>query len=224
MEFKVCENVSSLGIKVIFLVIYSIDNTLYDDNLKNIISKFYDNFYKTYTQEDLEQDKNILGYRLLHQKVSFKDKSLIASPESLIHLIFKYKSLKPINFIVDTYNYVAIKNKVSIGAHDLQSICGNVRLCFTEGNEKFTPLGSQTSKIISKNEYCYIDDSNEVICRLDCRQSEKTKTSPKTQDCLFIIQGHSEIPEQKLISTAEELRSLILIQTEKKNNSIIKLL
>ena len=224
MDFKICENVSSLGIKVVFLVIYSINNTHYDDNLKNIISKFYDNFYKTYTQEDLEQDKNILGYRLLHQKVRIKDKSLIASPESLINLIFKYKSLKPINFIVDTYNYVAIKNKVSIGAHDLQSICGNVRLCFTEGNEKFTPLGSQTSKIINKNEYCYIDDSNEVICRLDCRQSEKTKTSPETQDCLFIIQGHSAIPEQKLISTAEELRSLILIQTEKKNNSIIKLL
>ena len=85
----------------------------------------------------------------MHQKIGINDKSLIASPESLINLIFKYKSLKPINFIVDTYNYVAIKNKVSIGAHDLQSICGNVRLCFTEGNEKFTPLGSQTSKIIN---------------------------------------------------------------------------
>ena len=32
MDFKICENVSSLGIKVVFLVIYSINNTHYDDN------------------------------------------------------------------------------------------------------------------------------------------------------------------------------------------------
>ena len=223
MKFKVCEDISSLGIKVVFLVIYSIDNTHYDDYVKKITSKFYDNFHKTYTQEDLEQDKNILGYRILHQKIGINDKSLIASPESLIKLIFKNNKLKPINFIVDTYNYVAIKNKISIGAHDLQKIIGNVRLCYTEGNEIFTPLGSKSSKIIDKNEYCYIDDSNEVICRLDCRQSEKTKISTNTQDCLFIVQGHSGISEKNLISTAEELRSLLLKQT-KNDNNILKLL
>ena len=34
MDFKISENVSALGIKVVFLVIYNIDNTSEDELLK----------------------------------------------------------------------------------------------------------------------------------------------------------------------------------------------
>ena len=177
MEFKICNGVSALGIKVAFLTIYNLDNTHYDDPLKLKIEKFYKNLIKNNTPEILELDTHIAGYRELHKKIGVTDKSLVASPESLIKLLFKHKSLKPINFIVDTYNYVAIKNRVSIGAHDLDHINGNVRLCFIKGNERFIPLGKKKLQNVSNGEYCYIDDENEILCRLDCRQCNKTKTT-----------------------------------------------
>ena len=224
MKFKVCEDVSALGIKVVFLVIFDIDNTWYDEKFENSIHLFYKNLFRHNSLSNLESDSSIIGYRQLHKNISITDKSVIASPESLINFLFKHKHLKPINFIVDVYNYISIKNKLSIGGHDLDKICGNVRLCFAEGNESFVPMGSKTQKTVSKRQYCYIDDSNEVICWLDCRQCEKTKISPHTKNCLFILQGHTDIPEEKLLSTAEELQSLIQINAKKDLEPILKLL
>ncbi len=210
MNFKICEDVSALGIKVAFLVIYGIDNNQHNNAIKKKIEKFYSDFLEEYSSEKLGNDASILGYRKLHKNIGINDKSLVASPESLINLLFKYKALRPINFIVDTYNYVAIKNKVSIGAHDLKHIQGNVRLCFTDGNEHFIPLGKDKPKNINCGEYCYIDDNNEILCRLDCRQCNKTKTTIDTKDCLFIIQGHKDIPIELITSTATELQNIFI--------------
>ena len=224
MDFKISENVSALGIKVVFLVIYNIDNTPVDELLKKKIGDFHKNSLRSFTTENLESDPNIIGYRKLHEKVGVTEKSLVASPESLIKLLFKHKTLRPISFIVDTYNYVAIKNRVSIGAHDVEQINGNVRLCLANGDERFIPLGKKSLQAINKGEYCYIDDANEIICRLDCRQCDKTKTTVKTKSCLFIIQGHADIPEKILLSTAEEIQSLILMHTTKNAKTILKLI
>lgn len=208
MNFKICDDVSALGIRVGFLAINDLDNHHDDKLLKNKIDKFYADFLENYTPKDLENDANIIGYRKLHESIFITDKSLVASPESLIKILFKYKYLKPINYIVNTYNYVAIKNRISIGAHDMEYICGNVRLCFTNGDERFIPLGKKTPQSINRNEYCYMDDANDIICRLDCRQCDKTKITENTNSCLFIIQGHVRIANKELESTAKELLTL----------------
>ena len=213
-SFSVRREVSDLGIKVVFLIIQGIDNNTSSEPLSKKINLFYKELVSTASFEALEKDPYVAGYRKLHQKIGVKDKSLIPSPESLIRLIFKYHSLKSINFIVDIYNYISVKNKISIGAHDLQYIHGYVRLDFTKGHESFIPLGRKSEMKINENEYCYIDDADNVLCRLECRQSDLTKMRDSTEDCLFILQGHSDIPEEKLLTTADELRELILLNTD----------
>ncbi len=208
MDFKICEEVSVLGIHAAFLIIKGIDNHHYNDSLKQNIEEFYTQYLQKHSIESLQIDENIIGYRNLHKDVNITDNTLIASPESLIKILFKHKSIRPINFIVDTYNYIAIKNKVSIGAHDLSHINGNVRLCFTKGDELFIPLGKKKQLSVNSGEYCYIDDDNEILCRLDCRQCDKTKTTTDTKDCLFIIQGHKYISVDIIKSTAEEIQEI----------------
>ena len=224
MDFKICEDVSALGIQVAFLVIYGIDNNQSDESLRQKIEYFYAQFLKEYSIESLEDDTNIIGYRQLHKTIGINDKSLIASPESLIKILFKYNSLRPINFIVDSYNYIAIKNKISIGAHDIRNIKGNVRLCFTEGEERFIPLGRDKQQKVNRGEYCYIDDSNELLCRLDCRQCDKTKTIASTKDCLFIIQGHKDISIDSIKSTATEIQDIFKPYTTSDKECILKLM
>ncbi len=224
MVFKFYNDVSSLGIKVVFLVIFDIDNTTYDVDLEKSISMFYENFYRTCSLEDLEQDNNIIGYRQLHKNICLADKSLIASPESLIKVLLKHKTLRPINFIVDIYNYVAIKNRVSIGAHDIEKVSGNVRLCIANGDELFVPLGKKSPQAVNAGEYCYIDDSNEIICRLDCRQCDKTKITSDTKNCLFIIQGHNKISAKTLTATAEEIQNLLNLYTTGEKQNILKVI
>jgi len=221
MKFKICKDVSALGVNVAFLLIYNIGHTRDDELLLNNINRSYSDFIDNYSYEDLEIDSNIIGYRKLHESIGVTDKSLIASPESLLKLLLKYHSLKPINYIVDTYNYIAIKNRISIGAHDIDRISGNVRLCFTNGNEIFIPLGKNKSFNIKSGEYCYIDDKNEILCRLDCRQCDKTKITIDTKDCLFIIQGNKNISIDKIKSTAEEMINLFKSSSAKDCELII---
>ncbi len=209
----ICDDVSALGVNAAFLAIKNLDKKFYDDLLKYKIKSFYEYFLKNYSQKDLDNDKNIIGYRNLHNIVSVNDKNLIASPESLIKQLFKNKSLKSINNFVDTYNYIAIKNRVSLGAHDLECINGNVRLCLTKGDELFIPLGKKKSQSVGNGEYCYIDDDNEIICRLDCRQCDKTKITANTNSCLFIIQGHENISLMSLEHTAMELQNIFSLET-----------
>jgi DNA/RNA-binding domain of Phe-tRNA-synthetase-like protein len=223
MNFKICEEVSALGIKAAFLVIHNIDNNQFDNSLKHKIDNFYTQYLKEYSNEHLENDSNIIGYRQLHKLIGITDKTLVASPESLIKLLFKHQSLRPINFLVDTYNYIAIKNKISIGAHDLKHINGNVRLCFTKGDERFIPLGKKKPQAIKSGEYCYIDDDNEILCRLDCRQCDKTKTTADTKDCLFIIQGHSDISIDAIKSTAVELQEIFRPYTTNETENILNI-
>ena len=223
MNFNICEEVSELGIQVAFLIIRDINNNHYDNSLKDKIDKFYAQFLSKCSIESLEKDPNIVGYRKLHEKIGITDKSLIASPESLINLLFKHRTLRPINFLVDTYNYIAIKNRVSIGAHDLKNIKGNIRLCFTKGKERFIPLGRNKEQKINIGEYCYIDDNNDVLCRLDCRQCDKTKTTTSTKNCLFIIQGHSGISIDTIKSTAVEIQETFRTYTEIGKENILEL-
>ncbi len=143
MNFKICDDVSALGIKVAFLLIHGIENDTHDENIRNKIESFYAQLLYDHTLENLECDPKISGYRKLHETIGITDKTLLASPESLIRILYKHKSLRPINFLVDIYNYVAIKNRISIGAHDIKHISGNVRLCFTNGDEQFIPLGKK---------------------------------------------------------------------------------
>ena len=224
MNFKICKEVTSLGIHVAFLIIKGIDNNRYDDSLKQKIEEFYTQYLQHYSIESLESNENIIGYRDLHKEVNIEDNSLIASPESLIKILFKHKSLRPINFIVDTYNYIAIKNRISIGAHDLSHISGNIRLCFTKGNELFIPLGKNKQLSVNSGEYCYIDDDNEILCRLDCRQCNKTKTTTDTKDCLFIVQGHKDITSKLIKSTAEELLSIFTPHTSGDKEFILNIM
>ena len=205
MDCTVTEQVSALGVNVIFLSISNIDDSFFTNSLKNEIEHYYKTFTDSCSFEEIANESSIKGYQLLHEKVGAADKSLVASPESLMKILFKHKTLRSINPIVDAYNYIAIKNRVSIGAHDMEQIEGNVDLRLSEGDECFIPLGKNKPQPINAGEYCYIDDANEVICRLDCRQCDKTKTSANTKSCLFIIQGNEFIPSTLLNSTADEL-------------------
>lgn len=205
MDCKVSRHVSALGINVLYLLIHKLDISFFTLSLKDEIENYYKQFEKNVTIDDIVIDPHIAGYRKLHEKVGITDNSLVASPESLYKILFKYKSLRPINPIVDAYNFIAIKNKVSIGAHDLNQIDGDVELKLTNGDELFIPLGKNKEQKIAPGEYCYIDDNNEVICRLDCRQCDKTKTSASTSSCLFIIQGNEYISTSALDVTAEDL-------------------
>jgi DNA/RNA-binding domain of Phe-tRNA-synthetase-like protein len=141
---------------------------------------------------DARDDLTLAGFRDLHSVVGGSNRKHVSSPENLVALVLSGRDLPTINAIVDTYNIVSLQSRLALGAHELSKLEGPIVLRLTNGTENFTPLGSAERKAIGVGEYGYVDEGcNEVICRLETRQCEKTKVSASSCDCFFIVEGNS---------------------------------
>lgn len=144
------------------------------------------------------------GYAALHAKVAHRPKKLKAAPQVLLQYFRKTGDIPRINGIVDVYNAISLASGLALGAHDLTYVTGNIRLSLTAGTESFHPIGGEPTTIPT-GEYAYSDAANDILCRLEVRQVEKTKITPESQNIFFIVQGHNGIAPTHITATAERL-------------------
>ena len=162
-----------------------------------------------YSETTISSDPVLEGFRTLHTKVGCSNKKFISSPENLIGMLLRNGTIPSINVIVDIYNLVSLQTRLALGAHDISKLEGNVTLRLTNGTEKFLPLGKTEYEPVTSGEYGYVDDSNEIICRLEYRQVEKTKVTLGTTDCFFIIQGNEATTPEYIQGATTELVKLL---------------
>lgn len=209
MNFYISKEVSELGIHVAGVVISDCDNTTpffqWEEYKEKAIVELL-TFYQNY---DYQHDPILEGFYQLHEKVHVKRRKNLPAPENLIRLLLKHQYLFHVNPIVDCYNIISLRSKLALGAHDIDSINGDVTLRFTNGDEYFLPLGQKEPKKVASGEYSYIDDSNEIICRLEIRQVEKTKVTERSKNIFFIVQGNENTSIDYVKQTAEDLITLI---------------
>jgi DNA/RNA-binding domain of Phe-tRNA-synthetase-like protein len=143
--------------------------------------------------DDVESSAPLRGFAELHAAISVKPDKLVAAPASLQAAFRLKKNIPRINGIVDVYNSISVASGLAIGAHDLAHVDGDIELRLTRGLETFLPLGASNSVRVPAGEYAYVDTSNDILCRLEVRQAEKTKIGPASRDVFFIVQGHDRI-------------------------------
>lgn len=54
----------------------------------------------------------------------------------------------------------------------------------------------------------YIDDSNEVLCRLEIRQVQKTLVDETASNVFYIVQGNEATSDELLLQTAQQIIDL----------------
>ena len=175
MEFFVQQAVLDAGVKIIFPVIRGMDNTVESDEWKAYRTRKLHELYEQYAELDVHADPVLEGFNILHDDTGVKRRKNIPASENLIKLLKKGQGeMFYINTAVDIYNLLSLESKLALGAHNIDKVDGNVTLRFTDGTERFVPLGQTEPVPVAPHEYCYCDDSNEVLCRLEIRQVNKT--------------------------------------------------
>lgn len=205
MKFHFEQAIKNLGIKGTYFVIDGLRNKKTDIEFAEFSKTSLSNLK---FEEPIELNPILMGFRDLHMKVNCTGKRYISSPENLVKLFKEREELPNINLIVDIYNFISLKSCLAIGAHDIRQINGDVRLAFTEGTETFLPLGYSKTVPVKKGEYCYLDDSNDVLCRLEVRQVEKTKVVEDTTCCFYIVQGNAATSSEYIKDVAYDLITL----------------
>lgn len=155
-------------------------------------------------------------YRRLHEK--YGGLNFPGPSEAIIGLVKKNKRLPNINCVVDSYNLVSAFTFLSIGAHDLCKIKGNLRFEVCSGKELYIPLGSNEEQAVKDGEYACLDDEK-VICWLDIKQCDQTKITKDTKKYLIYIQGNHETSKAYL---DEALAKVISFQQNFCEDELVK--
>jgi DNA/RNA-binding domain of Phe-tRNA-synthetase-like protein len=208
LKFDISDAVIALGLRGVYLVMEGLKNSGGDDELDRMRAEAAREVLGALSQERIEADPILQGFRHLHDAVKRSNRTYVSSPENLLNLLLKNGQLPRINALVDVYNLVSLRTRLALGAHDLAKVTGHVHLRMTNGNEAFWPLGSPEQKPVGPGEYCYIDDGNDVICRLEVRQVEKTKVTLETTEAFYIVQGNAATDDKCLRSATDELVTL----------------
>jgi DNA/RNA-binding domain of Phe-tRNA-synthetase-like protein len=206
MQFKITDDVRRLGVRGAFAILGNLDNRAASAGLALYREELTARLRTELTPNFVESDSVLRGFRDLHDVVGRSNRRFPSSAEALVAL-FQRKGLVPsISPLVDIYNGVSLETRLSLGAHDVAKVTGDITLRITDGSERFVALGQAAPEPINPGEYCYVDGSDEVLCRLEHRQCEKTKLTAGTASAFYIIQGNANTPHAML---EQALRRLV---------------
>lgn len=205
MKFKVEKAVLDSGVKIIFAVVEGADNHRNSEEWQAYRTRRIAELYEEYKDLDIHADPILEGFNILHDNVGVKRRKNIPASENLIRLLVKRHEVFYINLAVDIYNLISLESKLALGAHNIDNVEGDVTLRFTDGTERYVPLGQTEPQPVAPHEYCYCDDANEVLCRLEIRQVNKTAVDESAQNIFYIVQGNAATPDELLHDTAQRI-------------------
>lgn len=208
-DFSVSSEVLALGARVAGLLVDNLNNAVPNPGVEAYRSHITEALKSQLSREFIKLDPVLSGFRNLHNKIGRSNRRFPAASEALVDLFVSKGIVPVINPVVDIYNLVSLETRLSLGAHDTEKIHGNITLRFTNGSERFIPLGAAAPVQVNAGEYCYIDDSNEILCRLEHKQVEKTKITGETRSVFFIIQGNTETSRELLERSCKQLADLL---------------
>lgn len=209
LSFNLSSQAADLGIKIITARISGLTNRDSDPAFDTYKEKELQTIKAGLAGKKYKDDDVLAGFRDLHTKVGRSNRDYVASPEALRRLFLERDRFPHINLAVDIYNLVSLKTGLALGAHNVDAINGNVSLRLTSGEEIFVPLGKSEPTPVFPNEYAYVDDENNVICRLEVLQVEPTKVDLNTSDIFLIVQGNENTDVEYVKKGAQMVCSLL---------------
>jgi DNA/RNA-binding domain of Phe-tRNA-synthetase-like protein len=152
--------------------------------------------------DKLLQSPIIAEYKRLQKEAGIQEP--VAPAEHLLRLTKKSGLLPNINRVVDSYNIASAETLLSMGAHDLAHIKGDVQLKTTDGTEKYTPLFKNEPEKVAPGEYAAMDEAK-ILCRLDLKQCDETKCGEATKEFLVYVQGNAETSDEYVLSGLQKV-------------------
>jgi DNA/RNA-binding domain of Phe-tRNA-synthetase-like protein len=209
IKFNVAPEILDLNINVASVLFEGISNKQVDVAFDMYKQEVFEKFKSRYSNEFISKNNILDGFRKLHSSIGRSNRKFVSSTEYLLKTYIRRGYIPVKNLAVDIYNVISLETLLSIGAHDVDKVEGDINFKMTDGSEKFLPLGSKKIKQVPRGEYCYIDNNSEIICRMECKQAEKTKIEEISRNCVFIVQGNEYTSREFVIATLEKLIIMI---------------
>ena len=144
MQFSVSEEIFEKfpAARIGVVVASGIDNTGSDDEIQRLLENIQTQTKIRFDTETLAEHPSIAVWRDAYASFGSKPRDFRSSIEALVRSVLNGRGVRHINKLVDIYNYTSLKHAIPVGGEDLDKTSGNLYLKFSDGHERFIPLGS----------------------------------------------------------------------------------
>jgi lysyl-tRNA synthetase class 1 len=164
----------------------------------------------TLTTEQLGEYPEIISYRKLYKAMGVDWHSRRPSPEALLRRVALKKGLYTINTCVDAYNLVVMKNRISVGAFDLDTIAFPTELRFAKEGEEILLLGDSEPTKYKPTELAYFDQKGGYNIDFNFRDSQRTAVQLETKNLLLNVDGVYDITAEEVENVLRESVDMII--------------
>ena len=158
----------------------------------------------------LSQQPKIACWRRAYSSFGAKPKGHKSSVENLYSLILRGGTVRPINKLVDIYNFISIKHMLPVGGEDLGKVRGGIILTLARENEPpVLLLGDKEPRPPHKGEVIYKDDISAICRRWNWREADRTKLTEGTNNCFLVVEGLPPVGKTEIETATKEMSDLV---------------
>jgi DNA/RNA-binding domain of Phe-tRNA-synthetase-like protein len=180
-----------------------------NERLIELLRKAVENAAQDESLQDIKNHPRITPWRQAYADFGSNPNKFYCSIESLARRARRGDQLPYINTLVALFNYFSLKHIVPSGGDDLDSADGDLRLTLAQGDEPFTPLGTDTVETPPPGEVIYVDNSKVMCRRWNWRQSDQTKLSPTTTKVAINVDCLPPVSKREAEAITGELAGLV---------------
>ncbi|MBI4101198.1 hypothetical protein HY441_01840 [Candidatus Microgenomates bacterium] len=186
------------------------DNTVEVSEIHSMTKDVIDQIRQNYKSETLSQQPKIAAWREAHRQFGSKAKDYPSSVEALYKRVLRGDDIKPINPLVDIYNYISLKYMLTAGGEDLDKMEGDLKLAFAGPNEaSVTVLGKDEAQPPSKGEVFYKDSQGAICRRWNWREVARTMLTAETKNAVLVLEAVGHVTDEELKQAQTELTKLV---------------
>ncbi|HLC65412.1 MAG TPA: phenylalanine--tRNA ligase beta subunit-related protein [Candidatus Nanoarchaeia archaeon] len=194
------------GLHVGVVVLKGIDNRGDDRKIFGLLEEV-ENFVRlNFTYEKLARSATISSWRSAYDEFGERPEKYHCSVEGLMGNVLGGKAVRGANKLQDVINYLSLKHIVPVGGFDLNSVNGNLRLCFASGKETFFD-GKKRSRP-SKGEVILKDDKEVASRKWNWKASHNFRLRASSKDSIILIDALPPVSKATLTKIMEDLKDV----------------
>ncbi len=206
-KFRIEEAVFDLfpDLKIAVLIFSNINNkhNFTEVEYENIYHEIYEMISKIGDSHPYIEDYRKAMTQIIRKKGS------AASIDAMVKRLKTGGKLRPVNPVVDLYNFISLKHLFTCGGEDLDKLVGNMVLRFAKGDESFVALGEAENKSPRKGELIYSDDQGAVVRSWLWREADRTKITNESQNVLLYLELVNESRDEEFVNAIMELKNMV---------------
>ena len=194
------------------VAVQGLDNNGTKADIEALLAKAIGEAEKYFENVKIKEAPEIVPYRDAFRALEINPNKFMCSIEALLSRVAKKKGLPHINPVVDAGNAVSVKYRLPLGAHDIDSMGGDIEIRPARPEDTFIPFGSTEVENPDVGEMVYVSGGEVRTRRWTWRQSEKGKITEGTTSVFFPIDGFSDVNKEDVIKARDELAALLEAQ------------